>query len=309
MSVFYNMPNPFELFTSKRSPDSNVHRGNKHSSNSQENVQESPPTNVKEGFSGDNPNGTNNRVLFSGLLATGFIILTIVASIIYYFNSSFVLLERLLQPVREGAFYTPVNFNQYFGGALAGLYFGIFIILWLVVYCINILITYFSLGFGDFGTLCYVTTLYFFGIVGSTMAIINNVPSLIEVFENTVGYGILMLFPSTKETTKLFTNRLYEKLQDAGEIIPEISISNDFLLTTFNLLNFHEHFDEMKKTANESSATEAVKKAFYLKITDEEQNRRSLLDLVLKKYTIGHFTWILIASYASMLMTINTITM
>jgi hypothetical protein len=289
------MPNPFDLFTKKE----------------KENIDHNNPT--QEGMTGTVSNNTlagspDQNIALAGVLVAAFFILVIFMGLIYYFNSSFAMLTSLLTPVLPGKYYRETEFNQIFGGKFASNYFVIFIILWLAVFGINILVLYTGLGYTDYGTICYVTTLYFFGIVGSTMAMINNIPSLVEVFENTIGYSVLSWFSNTKDLSRIFKNKMYSSDISMNNL--GISVNNDFLLTTFNLPNFHDHFDALAGDNSDLGFKIDVQDVYDGEnITDKlTQARRDLLEVVLQKYTVGHFVWILLASYSSMLMTLNSIT-
>jgi len=297
MSVFYDMPNPFDLFTKKE----------------KENIDHHNPT--QEGMTGTVSNNTlagspDQNISLAGVLVAAFFILVIFMGLIYYFNSSFAMLSSLLTQVTPGVYYRETEFNRRFGGKFASNYFVIFIILWLAVFGINILVLYTGLGYTDYGTICYVTTLYFFGIVGSTMAMINNIPSLVEVFENTIGYSVLSWFSNTKDLSRIFKNKMYSSDISMNNL--GITVNNDFLLTTFNLPNFHDHFDALTGDNSDLGFKIEVQDVYDGEdITDKDkliQARGDLLEVVLQKYTVGHFMWILLASYSSMLMTLNSIT-
>jgi hypothetical protein len=201
-------------------------------------------------------------------------------------------------------YYNVGNFNEFFGGKLQSSFIVIFLILWMAVFALNILLCKIIINVADINQIIYITTIYFFGIVGSTMAIINNIPSLVEVFENTIGFWVLPWTSNMKEVTTIFKNKAYENNEELKNL--GISINHDFLLTTFSLPNFHDHFDELSK-----KSTDNDNKSFYIdngnNDVDVEENRLNLLSLILQKYTIGHYVWMLIASYVSILLTVNSL--
>lgn len=295
---YEKMPNPFDLLQPSSTENKSINQ-------KKENTKEKG---IKEGMGGtiaDSPDPSPAvKSQFNGTLAAAFFMLAIFMGIIYYFNSSFMLLSELNTKVGNPAeYYKSTNFNEFFGGKLQSSFIVIFLILWMAVFALNILLCKVVINVADINQIIYMTTIYFFGIVGCTMAIINNIPSLIEVFENTIGFWVLPWTSNMKEATTIFKNKAYEnndELQKMG-----ISINHDFLLTTFSLPNFHEHFDHLTKKEN---MTNNDNKMFYIDKDDAtDENRSKLLKLTLQKYTIGHYVWMLIASYISILLTVNSL--
>ena len=275
------------------------------------------------------PGQPEKNLELTAVLVGVFFLLSLLMGMMYYFNSIFVLLDSFMETIYgddRNDFYEEKNFQKTFGGKLASNFFFIFFILWMIVFCLNILIFQVVLNINDYGMMFYMTTIYFFSIVGGTMVIINNVPSLVEVFENTIGTAILPMISNMKQVMGVFKHKGYDdsenkQLKDLG-----ISMNLDFLLTTFTMSNFHEHFkklfDANPKSGNMAGQADTT---FYIDVSMfDEKNlldkqylkdvksdvanraRYNLLRLVLQKYTIGHFTWILLASYVSILLAVNT---
>ena len=323
MSVYYDMPNPFDLFT-KKEKESDKKEGMKTIIEGNANR-----TDFGAITNAPLPGQPEKNVELIAVLVGVFFLLSLLMGMMYYFNSIFVLLDSFMETIYGSSnndFYSEGVFQKTFGGKLTSNFFFIFIILWLIVFCLNILIFQVVLNIGDYGMIFYMTTIYFFSIVGGTMVIINNVPSLVEVFENTIGVAILPIISNMKEVIKVFKHKGFDdsenkQLKDLG-----ISMKLDFLLTTFSMSNYHDHFNKLFGANPKSgNMTEQADTTFYIDVSMfDEQNlldkqflkdknsdvanraRYNLLRLVLQKYTIGHFTWILLASYVSILLAVNT---
>jgi hypothetical protein len=321
------MPNPFDLFTKKEKKEEN---GKKEEKEGMTTIIEGN-TNRKEFgavTSAPLPGQPQKNLVLTAVLVGVFFILSLLLGMMYYFNSIFVLLDSFMETIygtSKNNFYSEGEFNKTFGGSLTSKYFFIFIILWLIVFCLNILIFQVVLNVNDYGMMFYMTTIYFFSIVGGTMVVINNVPSLVEVFENTIGVMILPMISNMKKVVEMFKNRGFEnetpQFKELG-----VTMNLDFLLTTFTMSNFHDHFDKLFK-ANPASnmASEQPDTTFYIDVSMFDEKKlldkpylktrkvilrtgpdTNLLRLVLQKYTIGHFVWIFLASYVSILLAVNT---
>ena len=306
---YLKFPNPFDLFK-----ESSVREGATNAT--------PPPTTTTTNTT--SPGAANKHLNFSGIMTGIFFLLAFLLAIVYYFNSSIFLINELMR----APYYTRDNFWEIFKGKIVSGKIGIYLITWMFVFALNVLI--FDVMFNNHDTLniFYITSMFFWTIVGSTFLIIGNIPSLVEVFENTVGYGVMTLpipgFSDLKGIMKCVKNRHYQKLSKDYEI------SNDFLLTTFDIPSFHDHFDSLvnNKTANtydcyfyidlickntDGEVCDDIDTPVSEDTTPEEteeiskQKRKDLLSLVLTKNTIGHYTWTLLASFVSMMLTINSI--
>jgi hypothetical protein len=327
------MPNPFDLFTKKEKKEE---KGKKQEREERE--EKEGMTTIIEGnanrkefgaiTSAPLPGQPEKNMELIAVLIGVFFILSLLLGMMYYFNSIFVLLDSFMEPIfgkNKDNFYSEGEFNKTYGGKLTSQFFFIFIILWMIVFCLNILIFQVVLNINDYGMMFYMTTVYFFSVVGGTMVVINNVPTLVEVFENTLGVSILPMISNMKKVMEMFKNRGFEtetpQFKELG-----ISMNLNFLLTTFTMSNFHDHFDKLFN-ANPRSDVPAQQNdtTFYIDVSMfDEKNllekpylknpksdianraRYNLLRLVLQKYTIGHFVWIFLASYVSILLAVNT---
>jgi hypothetical protein len=309
---FTNLPKPFELFTKKR--DEYVKEGFR------EGIDATAAASPSATATDDKNKGKTTNL--TGILVAVFFILFVLVGMIYYFNSMIFLKTKLNIP------YKSADFFQKFKGYMVGSKVTIFIIIWLVVFCNNLLLMDTVFNNHEYTNIFYTTTIYFWGIVGATFLVIGNVPSLVEVFENTIGFSLLSspLF-NLKNTMEIFKNRNFKSEQ--------FKVPCDFLITTFNLPSFHEQFENLVEqypnNAEYTGVTPTYKTSktdFYIDITgwegtdvaerpdknpDKNDNRTvkarlELLKQVLTKNTIGHFMWALLASYVSVLLTVNTVT-
>ena len=321
------MPNPFELFNKNEKKDIDEEKDTKEGF-----LESMRPKNDRKDIGAVTnaplPGQPEKNVELTAVLIGAFFILSIILGMLYYFNSIFMLLDSLMESTfgeKQTDFYSENEFNKIFGGKIMSFSFWIFIILWMVVFCINILIFQVVLNIDDYAMMFYMTTVYFFGIVGGTMMIINNVPSLVEVFENTIGTAILPMISNMNKVIEVFKHKGFETQTEQMTKLG-VSMKLDFLLTTFTISNFHDHFKKLflanpkSEDVNEQKDTtfyidvtifdekNLIEKPYLKNINHDVTNRAryNLLRLVLQKYTIGHFTWIVLASYVSILLAVNT---
>jgi len=319
-----NLPKPFGLFTQQNDKKKDVEDGS-----------EEPP--LREGLTtmdakktDDKQSGQSKLV---GFLIAVFLILFVIVGLIYYFNSNLLMMKQLMvQP-----FYRKEEFWQRFKGNMVASKVTVFGILWMVVFCLNLLLMDMVFKNNEYDNIFYVTTIFYWSIVGSTMLLIGNIPSLVDVFENTIGYSILGMFYNLKQIMSMFKNRNFKS--------DTLKMSYEFLITTFNIPSFHDYFDELcnQYPSNEEysgktpiSVEGRPKSDFYIDlntwmVTDETQlktlsappgrpdtnkeinsrdslyARQELLKCIVTKNTIGHFCWIYIASAVTVLCTMNTI--
>jgi len=313
------LPNPFTLFSKPETEPETSAPPIREGLTTKSQIENVKNTDDKE----------NKKTRLFGFLFAVFLILFVIVGLLYYFNSNLLMMKQFMQQ----PFYTNATFWQMFKGNIVASKITIFGILWMIVFCLNLLLMDMVFKNNEYDNIFYVTTIFYWSIVGSTMLLIGNIPSLVDVFENTVGYSILgsPLF-NLKEIMSMFKNRNFKS--------DTLKISYDFLITTFNIPSFHDYFEELCKqypTNNEYngvtqvSVSDTPKSDFYIDlntwmITDEETlkkpredknkedtsneslyARQELLKCIVVKNTIGHFVWVLLASYLSIILTINTI--
>ena len=243
------------------------------------------------------PQSVNSPVLIISLFT--FIILAILYASLFIF-SDLLIPTTILQDLLE--FFTKPN-PEVFKTKNSETYISIMqnlrlikISLFILVFiCITLFqyigVYYFLLG----GDLSYSKQIYgviaacFFCTIFVTFVMVEMSPYLVEIFENTVGYGFLCLFFPNSISTNL-------KIQIDGQ--PSPNKCSDFLLTTMSLTNMNqviytlcEKPDTMNFSMNFNQSENEV---------PTPVNRlRTIYNLILRKHAIGHFVWIYIACLIS----------
>ena len=289
------MPNPFELFEKKK-------EGLTNTSSTQPPRNTNPPSQTD-----DNNMQVNPKISLFWVLVGMFFGLFFVIAMLYYIYANFFLIDKLFQV----PYYNITNFWRYYRAPILSGKLSIFIILWLLVFGINALIFDFVFDIKDTLNIFYISTMYFVGIVGSTFLIIGNIPSLVEIFENTIGYSVLCIpfLYNIKKVTSVFKSKHFKSR--------EFDVPYSFLLTTFDLPSFNDLFQKLVEEGRKvKSGTSAIVQAdgietdFYLEFPEnisERAARYNLLKMVLAKNNIGHMTWTFLGSFISIMLTINTI--
>ena len=165
------MPNPFELFEKKKEGLTNT-----------SSTQPPPPSQTD-----DNSMQVNPKISLFWVLLGVFMTLSFIVAMLYFIYANFFLIDKLFQTPH----YNITNFWRLYRAPILSGKLTIFIILWLLVFGMNTLIFDFVFDIKDTLNIFYISTMYFVGIVGSTFLIIGNIPSLVEIFENTIGYSVL----------------------------------------------------------------------------------------------------------------------
>jgi len=286
------MPNPFELFEKKKEGLTNT-----------SSTQPSPPPSQTD----DNNMQVKPKISMFWVLVGMFFGLFFVIAMLYYIYANFFLIDKLFQV----PYYNITNFWRYYRAPILSGKLSIFIVLWLLVFGINALIFDFVFDIKDTLNIFYISTMYFVGIVGSTFLIIGNIPSLVEIFENTIGYSVLCIpfLYNIKKVTSVFKSKHFKSR--------EFDVPYSFLLTTFDLPSFNDLFQKLVEEGRKvKSGTSAIDQAdgietdFYLEFPEnisERAARYNLLKMVLAKNNIGHMTWTFLGSFISIMLTINTI--
>jgi len=286
------MPNPFELFEKKKEGLTNT-----------SSTQPPPPPSQTD----DNNMQVKPKISLFWVLVGMFFGLFFVVAMLYYIYANFFLIDKLFQV----PYYNITNFWRYYRAPILSGKLSIFIILWLLVFGINALIFDFVFDIKDTLNIFYISTMYFVGIVGSTFLVIGNIPSLVEIFENTIGYSVLCIpfLYNIKKVTSVFKSKHFKSR--------EFDVPYSFLLTTFYLPSFNDLFQKLVEEGRKvKSGTSAIDQAdgietdFYLEFPEnisERAARYNLLKMVLAKNNIGHMTWTFLGSFISIMLTINTI--
>ena len=306
---FEDMPNPFKLFTKQDAPIKKE--------NLEEDEKKTNKIPIREGM--DNP--TRPKKNFA-LAVIGIIMLTGVFIMIVY---SFVPFTQQTEAIMEVLKGPDEASDTRISNILSVPYITLFLVIWMVIFGVIELIyktEIISTNYSD-TNLLYICTLYYVGIVGGTMLFINYIPSLMEIFENTIGMSMIgvmnsSLFVKAMDTIK---NRNYNYAYNKNDKERfRLNTDTSFLLAGFSISNLNNQFEFLNGQPKPTAPPPTdIKSNFYLadlttytseynsEITAEEGLKTDLLYLILSKYTYGHFTWVYIASIVSILMTINTI--
>jgi len=304
MDIITKLPNPYELFTKMNESSKQIDKDS-----DKENFTSAPSTTPTKDSSSI-PNSTTKKQpkYFVFLLMSIFIILFFILAFMYYVYEITILPSILStdytaekrEPQTLPLFSKVIN-NQFTSGRLS-----IFICVWIVIYLLNILIGDIIFHKSESLNIFYLTTIFVFGIVGTTFIIIGNIPSLVEVFENTFGYYLINSFLyKLKNLMKIFKSKYF----------PNFDIPYEILITRFDIPSFHDTLNSLIETNDnpkENPLTDELSNDFYVdfKSVDKEivDIKNGLLKMVFVKNNAGHFTWIYIASVVSVLLTMNTIT-
>ena len=218
-----------------------------------------------------------------------------------------------------------IDIQQLAGVMRVGKFF-IFLGLWALLLIFNMVIFAVLFSKYDSWTIMKVTSLLFVGIVATTFLIVDIVPGLVEIFENTFGTFIISSFATSwifgyEKIMRVFKSKMFQN--DTNFIIPF-----DYLMPMFNINNFTETFDviaaeseqyRLKKAAEPASAGNEINKEafdFYFdynemctsdeenKATAQENFKNELFKLCFAKHNAGHFMWVYISSVVTMLSTI-----
>jgi len=306
---FEDMPNPFKLFTKQDAPIKKE--------NLEEDEKKTNKIPIREGM--DNPSRPKKNFAPAVI---GIIMLTGVFIMIVYSFVPFTQHTEAIMDVLKGP---GGDSDTQISNILAVPYITLFLVIWMVIFGVIELIyktEIISTNYSD-TNLLYICTLYYVGIVGGTMLFINYIPSLMEIFENTIGMSMVGVMNSSlfvKAMGNIKNRNFNETYKTADKERFRLNTDTSFLLAGFSISNLNNQFEflinQPKPTA---PPTPDIESNFYLDnltdyvsdynsvITDKDGLKTDLLYLILSKYTYGHFTWVYIASIVSILMTINTI--
>lgn len=207
----------------------------------------------------------------------------------------------------------------------------LFIYLYIGVYLITILFSHLvfrKLKNNELNIFILTLTIYSI-VVGITLAFLL-IPSVVELFENTIGYNIMMSF--TNDVKDLFANF-------QSRIFPNFGLDMSFLFTLFQISNFEESYKkfivESTKTNKQAEKSSVFYDIIYNEIDKDEMKetienedidfnqeydkvinrfpkidteiKSKLFNLVSKKFILGHFTWTLFGTVITMFATLNSI--
>jgi hypothetical protein len=296
------LPNPFELFKKKENFKNNS-KSTK-SDTKPKNEKETKPKNEKENKpKSDVSKIDNTKPQFFVLLFTiAFSVLFLLSSFIYYLTNSFLYkhISRDRYTSKRSENGERNDFWSLFRAKVIESKFWTFVLLWGFVVFINIIIMTEVFKIKEPLNIFTITSIYFACIVGTTFLFIGNIPSLIEVFENTFGYSIINTFFGLKNKMSVFKSKYFDNSVEGEKSLFEMPF--DVLITPFDVPNFNDIFDELPKEPNPNTD-------FYLLTRSNEEleeTRKDILKLVFIKNTVGHFSWTFLASVLTIMATINT---
>jgi hypothetical protein len=197
--------------------------------------------------------------------------------------------------------------------------FLLFILIFLFITLFTLFIVYNLLLEGNtannpkvYGIICSC----FFSIVLTTFALLEFVPYLVDIFENTLGY--LYIITTRTIDTSFFNNNCIGKESLPENLLPdENNVSYQFLITIMSLFNMNHFIKQLcdnnqqpnPDTSNESNQENNPELKFFINfnntnndVTDNgvapttESKIKRLIHLVFLKHSVGHFVWIYFAS-------------
>ena len=226
-----------------------------------------------------------------------------------------------------------IDINQLAGEMRVGR-FGIFIGLWILLLIFNVAICMIVFGKCDVLNQMKLTSILYMGIVATTFVLIGMIPSLVEIFENTIGLFLVTTRPMSwmngyKSVMGVFQSKLFSRDNS------DISIPFDSILPMFNIRGFEETFDKIDKesarfkkentpvssdntvpsSTTAPSSTPVPAEVFdfwfdYSKMcTDDGEGlddarqtfKHALFKLCFAKNNAGHFVWAYIATIVTIL--------
>jgi len=127
--------------------------------------------------------------------------------------------------------------------------FGIFIGLWILLLIFNVAICMIVFGKCDVLNQMKLTSILYMGIVATTFVLIGMIPSLVEIFENTIGLFLVTRWPISSayrynDIMGVFQSKLFPSDKSG------ISIPFDSILPMFNIHGFEETFKTIDKESN-----------------------------------------------------------
>ena len=233
----------------------------------------------KTNYTGDVKQNIKKEKVSIYLIVGGFILFLLV-NVFYFF------LDYEEEGKPTGTFFTKL--------------FYIWAVLYLIVYLINFLITDTAVSAQLFLRIFFIVSLCYWIFTGTTYLTITMIPSLVEIFENTIGYSFIYTFMGLKEKMSVIRSRMY----------PSFGIPSEILITKFTEKNLHDMFKGlMTKRIDKDNLPELANETildFYLDINDADidtqlEAKESFFQLIRTKYKVGHMAWIYLSSLAAMI--------
>jgi len=144
-----------------------------------------------------------------------------------------------------------------------------------------------------------------FSIVAITLFALAINPSLVNIFENTVGYTFLGMKGLNELTSEIFVSNELSEIQKAGDF------DYDFLITRFGVNDIdaiNKYFEEgCTQRAGQANPLN-LPTYFQMNLKDDDQ-LFNFTNLIYLKHTVGHFTWVYLTSIIAMLISMITLSM
>jgi len=137
------------------------------------------------------------------------------------------------------------------------------------------------------------TTLIAYMVVALTIIAIGLNRGMVEIFENTLGYGYIQLFGSNAFANSIFTSSKFDDIKDNNDG----SFNYGFLLTVFNTRNINKFVEALTSTTGDSDSS---KLPFDFQMKADKDQIEKLEGYVYTKHRIGHFAWVYFTSVIAM---------
>jgi hypothetical protein len=147
-------------------------------------------------------------------------------------------------------------------------------------------------------------TLPAFMVVAITIFALAINPSLINIFENTIGYSVLGMWGLNNLANTIFSSKTMDEKNKSGDF------DYSFLITRFgvnDVSSLNEYF-EKGCGSNGMSENPVDYLDFAMKFDDEGQ-LFDFTNMIYLKHTFGHFTWIYLTSIVSMLISMIAVSL
>ena len=143
-----------------------------------------------------------------------------------------------------------------------------------------------------------------YSIVAVTIFALAINPSLVNIFENTVGYTFLGMKGLHTLANEIFVSNELREIQENGDF------DYDFLITRFgvNDIGTIEKYFEDKSNSDAQQNMPNLPTYFQMELKDHDQ-LFNFTNLIYLKHTVGHFTWIYLTSIIAMLISMVTLSM
>jgi len=143
-----------------------------------------------------------------------------------------------------------------------------------------------------------------YSIVAVTLFALAINPSLVNIFENTVGYTFLGMKGLHALANEIFVSNELSKIQENGDF------DYDFLITRFgvNDIGTIEKYFEDKSNSDAQQNMPNLPTYFQMELKDHDQ-LFNFTNLIYLKHSVGHFTWIYLTSIIAMLISMVTLSM